>query len=680
MGMGTSAAVPQVSGPTFSGYTQPANWSDPAVSGRDLVVHRDVLRGVAARVAELAVQLEGVLSGWNGPAGQAGSPAAVGGWSEAQQLARAAANAHAGVGQFSNDLRQSHVDTATRITLSADHYDAAEQNITALANTATDPSATIVQSGGINTPVDPGYGQNWTPQQRQGYYMALRMERMNGGQNWTATFPITENANFAAASMPYTWQEVQALLRATNPDAVNAAGAAYGALYTALTEIATQLTHHGQTLAANWGGTTAVTAVSQVQQLYQTAADMQANSRAVQQSLGWYGPVLAAFKNSALSNTLQPATTHPAAVAAANTAAQQMMTALNGHVQTAYYLLPGAVNKNLPPAMAGNGGSGTSGGTRRGASGGGVAGGSAGAAGGPGGGVAGLPGGAGGPLPGSVGGGVPGVSTLGGGAPGVTVPGGAPGTAGQAPAPTQLAGVQPGGVGTISPGLPAPSVPGGGLGSVPPVVGGGGGGGGVLPPLPSTGRGGTTGRVGVSGEVPVPGGEPAPGELGGGIPGLGGSVPAGELAALGDTPTISPTGMITGQGLPAAADAVSADGLAASGGAAAGDAAAGPGGFPMMGGVSGGAGQGELGRARQSWVAEEEGTWGPDAAPGGAAAGADPAAEAGVGGMMPAGAGSGTGQQRDRTRQSWMAEEEDLWGGGQPAAPPVIGRECAQAG
>ena len=39
MGMGTGTAVPQVSGPTFSGYTPPANWSDPAVSGRDLVVH-----------------------------------------------------------------------------------------------------------------------------------------------------------------------------------------------------------------------------------------------------------------------------------------------------------------------------------------------------------------------------------------------------------------------------------------------------------------------------------------------------------------------------------------------------------------------------------------------------------------------------------------------------------------
>ena len=51
------------------------------------------------------------------------------------------------------------------------------------------------------------------------------------------------------------------------------------------------------------------------------------------------------------------------------------------------------------------------------------------------------------------------------------------------------------------------------------------------------------------------------------------------------------------------------------------------------------------------------------------------AAEAGVGGMMPAGAGRGTGQERDRTRQAWMAEEDDLWGAGQPAVPSVISRD-----
>jgi len=39
-------------GPVYSGYSQPQNWANPAVSGRDLIVHRDVLRQVAADLAE----------------------------------------------------------------------------------------------------------------------------------------------------------------------------------------------------------------------------------------------------------------------------------------------------------------------------------------------------------------------------------------------------------------------------------------------------------------------------------------------------------------------------------------------------------------------------------------------------------------------------------------------------
>ena len=37
-------AVPPVGGISYHGYTAPVNWQDPAVSGQDLMVHRDVLR------------------------------------------------------------------------------------------------------------------------------------------------------------------------------------------------------------------------------------------------------------------------------------------------------------------------------------------------------------------------------------------------------------------------------------------------------------------------------------------------------------------------------------------------------------------------------------------------------------------------------------------------------------
>ncbi len=638
------------------------------------MVHRDVLRSVASQIDQLATTLDGALNACiQGAAASTGG--AAGGWDAAQHVNTAMRNAYHGITQYAAELKQAHGDTATRLRLSADHYDAAEQQITAAANAAGNPSATIVESGGNNVPLSP------TPAQAR--LLAIMHHTGGGGPNWSGSYPITENAAFTAANAGgYTWQQVQQLLAGTDPGAITAAGAAYDQLQAALTAITQQLAGHGQTLAASWSGPTAVTAVSQLQQLHQTATDLQANTWAAKAALGWYGPVLAAFKAS----PPKPATGHPADQKAASQAAQQLMTALNGHAQTAYYQMPAVVNKNLPPPLAGTGGSGTSGGVSSGgASGGAYGGGSGGAYGG--GGVHGVHGGGipglttPGRVPGVPGGGVPGLTTPGGvpgvpggGVPGGGVPGGGvPGTPGQVPAPTQLAGVNPGGVGTISPPAPAPAGP-GGLGT-PPGVGPGGlgtppgvgpGGVGVLPPLPSTGGGGTSGRVGVAGEVPLPGGA-APGELGG-IPGIGGTAPVGGLSALGETPTISPTGMITGQGVPATADAVPADGLAASGGAAAGDVAAGPGGMPMMGGVPGGAGQDGIGRARQSWTAEEEGTWDPAAAD--TAAGAGAPAGSGVG-AMPAGAGPGRDRDQDRIRQAWMAEE-DLWCAGQPVVPPVI--------
>ena len=334
------------------------------MSGRDLIVHRDVLRQVAACLARMAGELQSTLSACAGAAAPAAG--AAGSWPQAQQLGQAMARAHAGVTQFTAQLQQAHTDMAARLATSADRYDAAEQQITSLIHAAADPSAMIIGSGGQDTPVQPGYGQNWTPQQRAAYYRVQRLENMpgNSGPSWTGTYPITEDTDFSPGSAAgYTWEQVKGLVEATDPGAISAAGAAYGELALTLTDISSQLAGHGQTLAANWGGSTAVTAVSQVQQLYQTAADLQANTWAAQQALAWYGPALSTFRAS----LPQPATSHPADVQAANEAAQQRMSALNSHMETAFYQMPGAVNKNLPPALAGSGGgAGGSGGTAAG--------------------------------------------------------------------------------------------------------------------------------------------------------------------------------------------------------------------------------------------------------------------------------------------------------------------------
>ncbi|HET7246588.1 MAG TPA: type VII secretion target, partial [Streptosporangiaceae bacterium] len=131
-------AVPPVGGISYHGYMPPANWQDPAVSGKDLMVHRDVLREVASQISALAGELQGVIGAWEGSAASAASSGAVGAWPEAQQFAGVIGRSHAGFGQYSGELRQAHSDTATRITISAERYDATEQANVSLATASHD--------------------------------------------------------------------------------------------------------------------------------------------------------------------------------------------------------------------------------------------------------------------------------------------------------------------------------------------------------------------------------------------------------------------------------------------------------------------------------------------------------------------------------------------------------------
>ncbi len=681
------SAVPPVGGISYHGYTPPANWQDPAVSGQDLTVHRDVLREVASQISALAGELQGVISAWQGQAAGAANSGVVGAWPEAQQLAAVIGRSSSGFGQYSGDLRQAHSDTATRITISAQRYDATEQANVSLANASHDPSAVIVESGGNNVPVDPGYGKNWTPQQREAYARTQRLVNMTGGgEVWNGTFPISAASGFMqAGTAGYTWQQVQALLSNTDPGAISSAGSAYGQLAGKLTEVASKVAGLGHTLAGSWGGSTALTAVSQVQQLYQTAADMQANAWQAQHALTWYGSVLGAFK----ANLPQPASQHPADVAAANQAAQQRMAALNGHIQTAYYAMPGAVNKNLPPKLAGTGGSaspssatgaGRTGGPSFSAASPGGAGGGPGAGTGPGPGAPGGPGAAAGfPPPGST-------------AP----PPGTPPPIGTPPRPAIWPGRDRARAARRR-ALPAgrfraaelPVVPrrAGAGGVVPPGPGGGAPGGDGVPPGEGTVPGGSAIPPG---EGTVPGGGVPPGE--GTVPGSGGIPPGegtvpggsgipggGRLGGLpGEDPV--PGGVTPGEPAGAVSGVPPAGGVPGEPGAP-GDPAglgagaeAGPGNameggmFPMTGSAGGGAGAGSFDRARQSWITEDDGTWGPEGGLGGGAAGGD-------GFVMPVGpGGNGQGREQHRARQAWLAEEDDLWGAGEPAVPPVLGR------
>ncbi|MGH3155626.1 MAG: hypothetical protein ACRDNF_03475, partial [Streptosporangiaceae bacterium] len=494
------------SGPSFRGYGQPANWTNPPVTGRDLMVHTDTLRSVANQLGAMASELEKSLGDWQSAATSAAS--ALGGWTAATSLAAVVDNAYRGVSQFTSELRQAHNDTQTRLNISADRYDSTEQQLMSVASRANDPTATIVGSGGNNTAVDP------TPSQAR--LMVIEDHQPGGRQeNWQQSLPITEDSSFEAGSTAgLSYQEVQSLLDATDPDAVTNAGTAYLTLYNQLTDISGKLSGQGARLAADWGGSTAVTAVSQVQQLWQTASDMQANTFSAGTSLQWYGGVLASFK-SGMPNQTSPTSkggkspTQAAITTASNAsnqAAQEHLAQLNQHIGTTYSNMPPSVNKNLPSALSNTGSYSPAGG----ATGGGAGGASPAVTGGS------------GTTPG-VTGAVPGGTAPAGTIPGGTLPGGtSPGGVGTLP-PTKLAGVGPGGVtGTAPTGPTGPTGPSPvGVGTAP-SPGGPGGGLGALPPPVGTGTSG-------SGGDPGDGGDPGPVGIGtagnGGDPGLAGGEP-----------------------------------------------------------------------------------------------------------------------------------------------------------
>jgi hypothetical protein len=202
----------------------------------------------------------------------------------------------------------------------------------------------------------------------------------------------------------------------------------------------------------------------------------------------------------------------------------------------------------------------------------------------------------------------------------------------------------PGGPG--SPEMPGGGMPPGGPGGMPP-----GGPGGMPPGGPGTGD--------------LPGGMP-PGGPGGGpggpdIPGGPGGIPGGPGGGPGG-PDLPGGGVGGGPG-GLGSDLASMPGGGGGGGVPSGMPGGGAGlGGGAPGGMPGGAPGAGLGSAG-----------GPGAFPGAGAFG-----KGGMGGGMPmgmpmgAGAGGG-GNDNERERSTWLTEDEDVWGGNDDTAPPVIG-------
>ncbi|CNE28004.1 WXG100 family type VII secretion target [Mycobacterium tuberculosis] len=208
-----------------------------------------------------------------------------------------------------------------------------------------------------------------------------------------------------------------------------------------------------------------------------------------------------------------------------------------------------------------------------------------------------------------------------------------PGNPGKPPTPPHM----PGGPG--SPGGP-PDMPGGpgGPGDLPGGPNGPGNGPGDFPGGPGGPGGGPNGPGGIPGG---PGG--GPGDFGGGGPGGFGGGPGTDLASM------------PGGG-PGGAPGLGGGGLGG-----------GPGSAPGLGGGGLGGGPGGMGPG----MGAGPGAFGPGALGKNALGG-----KGGMAGMgMPMGGarGGGSGDQNEHERSTWLTEDEDVWGGDDDTAPPVIG-------
>jgi uncharacterized protein YukE len=444
---------------------------------------------------------------------------------------------------------------------------------------------------------------------------------------------------------------------------VSESGKAHMTASGVLADIADNLIQHVQVLNDNWGGQAAQAAVTNFQQLHETALGLAQTSAQTGAVLNWIGEILPAYQGYNAPNT-----------SAGNKAAQAAMQQFNENLVEANGNLPKTVTKNLPTGSAGENSQniiGSVGGVRAGAA--------AGAA-SPGGGTGGV----------SPGGGSPGGAkpTLPGGPGGVT--GVAPGSGSTGTSPTtHLAGLPPGGGGSVpgtgtgtpgTPGAPVGSTPGGstGLGAPDPV--------GPVP-VPSATAPGDPGDPGGLGGVPGDGTDPS---ALGGVPGDGDPVPVGNLtgdpgdpSGLGGVPGDGgdplPVGnMSGGPGVPGeAGDPVGGAGTSPGGQGLVGEDVTGD---PSDGAVVGpdgmiGSGPGELGEGMDGGFAGggmEAGNSGATGFVGADDAIAGPATDPGDG--MPMSGGAGGGQQdKERRRQSWMTEDADLWEGNAEHVPSHIG-------
>ena len=213
----------------------------------------------------------------------------------------------------------------------------------------------------------------------------------------TASVAIPVKTNdvqpFGGAGM--TTAQIMNILHSVDPGAAAAAGAAHTNLGEALAATAASLTRHAQTLAQNWTGTAAQTAMTRFQRLHNQTSALAAQAAQSGSVLTWLGTqVLPKFQQlqipgtgSALASDVAvggiagglvaggigavagsaagglDALLSGAGAAAAQAQAQKYLSALSGYLVTANSALPGQIGDVATVPAAGGAGTQTGNGT-----------------------------------------------------------------------------------------------------------------------------------------------------------------------------------------------------------------------------------------------------------------------------------------------------------------------------
>lgn len=158
------------------------------------------------------------------------------------------------------------------------------------------------------------------------------------------TYEIKSGGRPLGNPAKYTFEEIQSLLEATDPDKVSTAGTAFYKASEAAAHVAHELYLSGTHLSGKWEGADADAAQRALGQLYATANELYWRSQQAGQALQFYGGTLSQYKGL----QFPAGGASPVEDPARQKAAETVMRAVNQHIGTAWDAMPDKVQQSLP--------------------------------------------------------------------------------------------------------------------------------------------------------------------------------------------------------------------------------------------------------------------------------------------------------------------------------------------